>query len=146
MRRVLSDVPTERVDLGDGDWVVVKTRRLLGDRTAIDTASIQRAVNAGSGNVELRLDVGAATLTVLQRMIVSWGGPGFCRVDHSDGSSHVEGGVGPDGAQTSCRPLPITPEVLDHLDDEVAQLVATRINAASEASSGRPTISGAGTG
>lgn len=105
---------TERIDLGDGDWVEIRTRFTYGDRLALQEKLLGLSkepdvvrMNASTGEVveeSSPLHLAAANLEVLARAIVAWGGPGFCALDEHD---HASG----------CTPRPITPENIEALDE-----------------------------
>lgn len=102
---------TERVDLGDGDWVEIRTRFTYGDRMALQEkllglskeSDAVRMNTSGEVVEDTTLHLAAANLEVLARAIVAWGGPGFCALEHD----HASG----------CTPRPITAENIEALDE-----------------------------
>jgi hypothetical protein len=113
------DVPTTRVDLEGGDWVEGKTFLVLNDRDKINSGLMTIDMETG----EAAVDTSKANVLTLLQTIVSWGGPGFCQIDHeAQESTHTEG-VGP------CEPEPITAESISGLDETVARLLLKQFTA-----------------
>ena len=111
-----------RIDLGEGDWVDIRTRLTFGDRQAI-----QEKLLALSRTAEGRIEDGQelvhlleANVEALMRAIVAWGGPGFCvQPEHPHASE--------------CEPRPVTAVNIEALDEtgerilrEVQQRQVTR--------------------
>jgi hypothetical protein len=81
-RRAPTDI--ERIDLGDGDWAVLRHLN-FADRRAMEGALLKARVVDGQilQASEEDVDNEAANLVMLQRAIVAWGGPGFeCSCGH----------------------------------------------------------------
>jgi hypothetical protein len=82
IRRAPNDI--ERIDLGDGDWVVLRHLN-FADRRAMEGALLKARVVDGQiiQASEEDVDNEAANVIMLQRAIVAWGGPGFeCTCGH----------------------------------------------------------------
>ena len=106
---------TERVDLGDGDFVVIRSRFKAADRMAITDATLKIAPrsesartvgtngNAAGADVEMQWLVGSNMLATVCVGIVEWGGPGFIE---DDGSVR-----------------PVTEENIRELDDDTFQTI-----------------------
>ncbi len=138
MRRILKgdQTPTARLDVGEGDWVVFKTRLSLSDRDFINAAMTERYVQntllsqvggqrsngAAFKQVGPDIDLSRTNTVTLLRALVEWGGPGFCVVDHGKG--------GPEHnteTQKKCVHMPITEANVAGLDEETAQLILNEI-------------------
>src|SRR5258706_10490592 len=88
---------TVRVDLGDGDFVDVRTQVTYGDRVAVRGKLLGLRVddNGRIASGPHELDYLAADLEGMRRFVVAWGGPTFC-----DLPAHPHDG--------DCQPRPIT--------------------------------------
>ncbi len=105
-------VPTKRVELENGDWVVGKGLMTLRDREKVN--SRLAVIDEDSGKVSL--DTSKANTYTLMEMIVDWGGPGFCVLDHE-----VDGVPEHDLGNGACRVEDIDEESIAGLDDETAR-------------------------
>lgn len=104
-----------RVDLGEDDWVQLRTLT-FGDRQAIQRKLIQ--VNGGEFDAS-QVDLEAANVELLRRVIAAWGGPGFECSCAAKESPHAAG----------CGVRPISDENIlgldttgDRLIDEVSKM------------------------
>lgn len=136
-RRILSDqdVRPVRFDLGEGDWVDLKSRFRVRDRGAINSAIINGEIT--SSNVvgadgkrtqvvklgELALD--ATSIAWMAQGVIRWGGPGFCSIDHDTPGApthaEVEDSAGP------CRAQPMTVEALGNMDDVTGMRIVAEL-------------------
>jgi hypothetical protein len=137
-RRILDDADIEavRFDLGEGDWVDLKSRFRVRDRGAINKAIIEGEVTTTSvAGVdgkrvqvvklgELALD--ATSIATMVQGVIRWGGPGFCVVNHdrpgAPTHAEVEDQTGP------CRIRPMTVEALGNMDDVTGMRIVAKIN------------------
>lgn len=104
----------QRLDLGDGDWVDLLTRLTYGDRGAIEEKLLADAIKITGDDSkpkdptvpepEVHARLHAGNLELLKRVVVAWGGPGFCtKPEHPH-----------DG---DCAPAAINEQTLDNLDE-----------------------------
>lgn len=137
-RRILddADIVAHRFDLGDGDWVDLKSRFRVRDRGAINKAIIEGEITttsvAGADGRrvqvvklgELALD--ATSIATMVQGVIRWGGPGFCVVNHDrpDAPTHAE----VDDSGGPCRVRPMTVEALGNMDDVTGMLIVAKIN------------------
>lgn len=106
---------TSHIDLGDGDWAEIRTRITYGDRAAIRSKLVGMRVGpdgriANSGE----LDLAAADLEGIRRLVTAWGGPTFC--EHA---THPH-----DGA---CVSRPITAETIADLPGDKGDAISLAI-------------------
>ena len=114
---------TVKVELGDGDWVRVRIRQTAGDRAFIQKNATFMTFNAKGDIQATHFDMGQGNLAALERMIVSWGGPGFCEVhDHDSDADH------PYDESNGCRPISIDRDTIEELDDDISQTMIKAIN------------------
>jgi hypothetical protein len=78
MRRIRksTDTPTFKINLGDGDWVEVKSYLTLGERDQINSGLIVTTFD-DDGKQSASVDSSRANTLNLSHSIVAWGGPGF---------------------------------------------------------------------
>lgn len=85
---------TERIDLGAGDWVEMRTRLSYGDRAAIEEKLLGPTSTSNASTLQARdLQIAAANVELLLRTVVAWGGPGFCGLEHPHDGDHVAASV-----------------------------------------------------
>ena len=122
MRRIhRTDIGTRRVDLGEGDWVEIRTRQLSGDRQHIAKAAVHFKAD-GDEKPTFEFDTSAGNYAALERMVIGWGGPGFCEHDHdADGTVHMDGTNG-------CAPIPMSREAFEVMDPDDFQRLVDEIN------------------
>jgi hypothetical protein len=105
-------VPTRRVELEGGDWVTGKGVMTLRDREKVNARLAQFDDETGKASI----DTTKANTYTLFEMIVDWGGPGFCVVDHD-----VETAPEHDTENGVCRIEDIDEDAIAGLDDETAR-------------------------
>jgi hypothetical protein len=106
---------TERLDLGGGDWVDLRTRITFGERNLIQAKALGPPPLDSEGRIDpskRELDLGAANVELMRLVIATWGGPGFCSQEHPH--------------EGECQPKPITAENIVELD-ETAEKILTEI-------------------
>lgn len=110
MKRFI-DRTTERVDLGGGDWVELRTRLSYGDREAVRAKLLGFRIvdEAVRLDAEDPLRLKDANIEVLVRAIAAWGGPGFCAREHP----HEE----------ACVPVAIAADQVERLDPDTADVL-----------------------
>ena len=107
---------TERVDLGDGDWVHLRQLN-YGDRRAIEGALVSARIRDNTIFMNKVPDNLAGNVELLYRSLAGWGGPGF-------GCSCTDLPHAP-----SCGVAPITHENIEQLDttgDRLLGIIAAR--------------------
>lgn len=129
LQRPGAKVPTHTERFGDS-WVILRKFQTIGDRSAIQQATVTGKIIAKTGTDEVEmgeLKLGAAPLQTLIQHVMDWGGPAFCREDHA-----VETGTGQMALEVPvghvCTPTPITPLLLDGLYNGPAQIMLKLIN------------------
>jgi len=104
---------SERLDLGDGDWVDLVTRLTYGDRAALEQKLLGGRTDR-TGRLELtgrELEIRDANLELLRLSIFAWGGPGFCA---EAAHPHAE----------ECHARPITVENIAALDETAERILS----------------------
>jgi len=104
----------ERFELGDGDWVDLRTRVTFGERNLIQAKLLGPRPIDSAGRINPaggEVDLNAANLELMRLVIAGWGGAGFCaRDDHPH-----------DG---ECQARPITIENIVALDETADRILA----------------------
>jgi hypothetical protein len=110
-----------RVHIGKSSWVDAKAKFSIGDRAAIQQSTVTGKIVTRQGQeVELgSLSLGNSVIQTLIQSVMNWGGPAFCRTDHSD--DPVKEGH-------RCEPVALTPENLAIMSEPAAQKVLTEVN------------------
>lgn len=121
---------TKRVELGDGDYVVIKKltaydRSLINGAVVTGKITIGGTGKPGEPNAQQMeagtLNVGASAIQTLIQGVVAWGGPAFCVEDHDDPDIRLE-------ADHQHTPLPVTPELLQGMFDEYSEKIVAAID------------------
>ena len=104
-------VPTKRVELDGGDWVLGKSYITLREREKINARLTEIDMETGRASINTEK---ANTYTLMEQ-VMDWGGPGFCVVDH-------EAETAPEHDVTNgvCRHEDIDEEAIAGLDAETA--------------------------
>lgn len=137
MSRFVRKTEPIRIDLGDGDWVDLKSRFSMGDRAAINQSIVEGGVRSYKSVDKLtgeetersemgQMQLGASNIATMERGIIAWGGPGFCRSaeDHEKkGSTHYD-----DDENNGCKPIPINWKNLLDLDDPTGSKIIEEIS------------------
>lgn len=109
------------MDLGDGDWVQLRTLT-FGDRQVIQQVLLRTRTAKDLTFDGVDLDMATANFTMLYRAIAAWGGPGFGCDCGTKEAPHAPG----------CKVEPITRENIEKLDttgdrlvDDIARMQAS---------------------
>jgi len=112
-KHIITDSDLYRIDLDDGDWIDIleKVPKIVRSRAQSAAAKIKAQANAGAGDIQQRTDVsmdfdsGEFYRVLLHGMIKGW--------------SFMD---------KSGKPLPVTPENIDCLDEDTSDFVLEEIN------------------